>query len=324
MINKLTIFAFFVFAFALSNSTNNVFAQTAKADYLFNNTRAGSIAGAPDLTDIGTNGVNTFAAATVDGLSRTVLQFPISNGLRLAPTMDVVPSDVYTIVLLYKFDEISSSAYKRILDFKNGASENGFYLNNGYLSFYIGSRIAGGTTFLPPGTYNQVVLTRNAAGTVTAYANGVQEFSFDDAATQAAVINSSNALRFFRDNEGSPEHTSGAAARIRLFDTALTAAQVAALDRLPLAPTAAAVTIGGRVADAQESGIGGVRMTLTDSSGTTQTSLTSPFGYYRFAEVRAGETYVLQAVSKRYLFIPQAITVMEDMSNLDFTPQLYK
>ena len=70
-------------------------------------------------------------------------------------------------------------------------------------------------------------------GTVTVYLNGVAEFQFNDASTQLAVIDSNNILRFFRDNEGSgvtTEHAAGSVARIRLYDGALTAAQVANLD----------------------------------------------------------------------------------------------
>jgi hypothetical protein len=252
---------------------------------------------------------------------RTVLQFPVSNGLRLAPVTGVIPNDVYTIVVLFEFDNINTIAYKRILDFKNGTSENGFYLNNRYLSFYIGSQIAGGTMFLQPDTYHQVVLTRNAAGIVTSYVDGVRQFSFDDSTSRAAVIDSNNALRFFRDNEGSNEHISGSAARIRLFDTALTDSEVAALDRFPGPPTAASVTIGGRVSNSIGKGVSRAYVTLTDSNGETRNALTNGFGYYRFADVAAGETYILNVVSKHYLFKPQVIYVTEDESGLNFVAE---
>jgi hypothetical protein len=303
------------------NTAQRIAAQTVKADYRFQNTRASSVGSAPDLIDIGTNGANTFAAETIDGVPRTVLQFPVSNGLRLAQVTGVAPNDVYTIVILFEFDNISNLAYKRILDFKNGTSENGFYLNNRYLSFYIGRQIAGGTMFLAPNTYHQVVLTRNAAGTVTSYVDGVRQFSFDDSTSRAAVIDSNNALRFFRDNKGSNEHSNGSIARIRLFDTALTDFEVAALDRFLAAPTSAQVTIGGRVRNAAGRGVSRALVTLTGSNGETRTALTNGFGYYRFADVAAGDTYVLNVVSKRYQFTAQVISVTEETSELNFVAE---
>ena len=312
MLRKVFIFVFLILTFARINA-----AQSAKADYRFENTRRSSVAGAPDLTDIGPNGSNTFAGATVDGASRTVLQFPVSNGLRLAPTSGVAANDVYTIVMLFEFDNISMTAYKRIADFKNGTSENGFYLNNGYLSFYVGSLIAQGTTFLQPNIYHQIVLTRDAAGIITAYADGVQQFSFNDSALRAGVIDSNDALRFFRDNEGSPEHTSGTVARIRVFDTALSALEVASLDRL-VAPTAASVVLGGRVFNAGGQPVSKAFVTLTGADGAIRTALTNPFGYYRFEAVAVGETYVLSVVSKQYQFAPQVVFVMDEASELNF------
>ena len=320
MLKKITIFVFSILMFALANLTHNVFAQTVKADYRFQNSRSSTIAGAPDLTDIGP-GANTFVTATVDGSPRAVLQFPEGNGLRLAPTTGVVPNDVYTIVVLFEFDTTGAgTAYKRVLDFKNGTSDSGLYILSGNLSFFPGFT---GTTLLAPNTYYQVVLTRDAAGIVTGYVDGVQQFTFSDT-SQIAVIDSSNALRFFRDNEsGGPsgEHSGGSVARIRLFDTALTAAQVAALDRIAAPPTAASVTIGGRISAGGRRGVSGAVVSLTDQNGNTRTVVTNLFGYYQFEEVAAGETYIFNVSSKQYQFAPQVVSINEDMSDLDFTAQ---
>lgn len=67
-------------------------------------------------------------------------------------------------------------------------------------------------------------------------------------------------------------------------------------------PTAATVSISGRVTSITGRGIRNVRLTLTDSSGQTRTATTTSFGYYRFDDVRAGETYILSAVGKRFSF----------------------
>lgn len=85
-------------------------------------------------------------------------------------------------------------------------------------------------------------------------------------------------------------------------------------------PTAAAVTIGGRVL-AGRRGVARARVTLTGINGETRTALTNPFGYYRFEAVGAGETYVFNVHSKRYSFNPLIVTLTEELTNLDFTAQ---
>jgi len=57
---------------------------------------------------------------------------------------------------------------------------------------------------------------------------------------------------------------------------------------------------------------------LTDAFGNTRTARTSTFGYYRFDEVEAGQTYIFNVRSKRYQFAPQVVTVTEDLTELNF------
>lgn len=85
-----------------------------------------------------------------------------------------------------------------------------------------------------------------------------------------------------------------------------------------LAPTAASVTVGGRVTTPDGRGLRGARVELTDSNGNTRTAMTTTFGYYRFYDVEAGETYVVSVSSKKYKFAPQVISVTEDLTELNF------
>ena len=86
-----------------------------------------------------------------------------------------------------------------------------------------------------------------------------------------------------------------------------------------LAPTAASVAIGGRALDGNR-GIGGVRVTLTNSAGETRSTQTSSFGFYRFDDIPVGATYIISAASKRYIFRnpAQVILVNEELTNIDF------
>lgn len=76
--------------------------------------------------------------------------------------------------------------------------------------------------------------------------------------------------------------------------------------------TAANVSVGGRITDANGNGLSSVRVSLTNDAGEVRTVITNPFGFYNFADVAAGETYIVSASHKRYQFTSQVITVMEE------------
>jgi hypothetical protein len=92
----------------------------------------------------------------------------------------------------------------------------------------------------------------------------------------------------------------------------------------PLAPTAASVTVSGRVLTLDGSGLRNARIVLIDMRGNIRTTLSGAFGYYRFSAVEAGQTYIFTIVSKRYEFASQVLPVTEEIENLDFTPQLQR
>ncbi|MBC7796448.1 MAG: carboxypeptidase regulatory-like domain-containing protein [Pyrinomonadaceae bacterium] len=85
--------------------------------------------------------------------------------------------------------------------------------------------------------------------------------------------------------------------------------------------TASTVAIGGKVTNAKGRGIANVRLTLTSSDGAVRQTVTNAFGVYRFVEVRAGETYLIEARAKRFQFSDstQSVSVTEDLSNINFT-----
>lgn len=90
-----------------------------------------------------------------------------------------------------------------------------------------------------------------------------------------------------------------------------------------LIPTAAAVTVSGRVMTQAGRGINGVRLSLTDSQGNVRTATTTSFGYYRFDNVMAGETVILTARAKRFTFNQSSIvrTTNDSISNADFVSE---
>ena len=73
-----------VAALATAFVATPVSAATLKADYQFQDTRASSVSGAPELSDlVGLGGPNTFITESVSGAPRRVLAFP--EGERARP-----------------------------------------------------------------------------------------------------------------------------------------------------------------------------------------------------------------------------------------------
>ncbi|MET0752074.1 MAG: reprolysin-like metallopeptidase [Pyrinomonadaceae bacterium] len=85
------------------------------------------------------------------------------------------------------------------------------------------------------------------------------------------------------------------------------------------APTAAAVSVAGRVLVGKGTGLRNAVVILTDLSGNSRSAISSSFGYYRFDDVSIGETYFISVKSKRYSFETQTLFVTEDVENLNFT-----
>jgi hypothetical protein len=87
-----------------------------------------------------------------------------------------------------------------------------------------------------------------------------------------------------------------------------------------LAPTAANAVVGGRILTASGLGIRNVQVTILFPNGELRTTLSSSFGYYRFADIPVGALYVIAVSAKKYTFTEssQARQVMDDLTDVDF------
>ncbi|MGC2239005.1 MAG: carboxypeptidase-like regulatory domain-containing protein [Pyrinomonadaceae bacterium] len=85
--------------------------------------------------------------------------------------------------------------------------------------------------------------------------------------------------------------------------------------------SSASVAVGGRVTTAKGSGIGKVKVTMTDPSGTVRMAITNPFGYYRFEGVEVGANYIITASGKGYTFDNPTVVhfASEDFDGINFT-----
>jgi Concanavalin A-like lectin/glucanases superfamily len=200
-------------------------APVLRADYRFQHTLASSRAGARALTKTGP-GTLTFATETVDGVPRTVVQFPDGTGLQLAQVSTVIPHNRYTMVVLMRLDEVAG--YQRIINLARNASDGGLYVNDGVLEFF--PLDPAPSASIAADQWVQVVLTRSSGGRLRGYVDGVMQFDFPS--TTRGKISDADFLWFFRDDTNH-EESSGAVARIRLYDRPLGPVAVADLNRLP-------------------------------------------------------------------------------------------
>lgn len=80
------------------------------------------------------------------------------------------------------------------------------------------------------------------------------------------------------------------------------------------------VELGGQVRVSNGPGIRNVVVTLTEQNGSTRTTVTSGFGYYRFNGLVPGQTVTIRVQAKHYNFANpvQTVNVSIDAEDLDF------
>jgi subtilisin-like proprotein convertase family protein len=88
-----------------------------------------------------------------------------------------------------------------------------------------------------------------------------------------------------------------------------------------IAVTAANAAVGGRVTNANGIGIPQAIVTLTGLDGRVYSARTNPFGYYRINNVPVGENFVAAVNRKGYAFGTQIVTVLDNLTDLDFTAE---
>lgn len=96
-------------------------------------------------------------------------------------------------------------------------------------------------------------------------------------------------------------------------------------DEVQTVPTAAEVSVGGRITTADGRGIRNIRVTVSggDLAGP-RSAITSAFGYWQVEGLTAGQSYVVSVGAKRYLFDPPArlVSPTDSMADVDFVGTL--
>jgi hypothetical protein len=203
------------------------------ATYLFADTFAAQQGGVAALTPVDPLSVSGFGNSIVFGNNRTVYTFngsasPATNqGGLLFDTTGLISSNVYSVEMVFSLQ--NATGWRRVLDSQDRASDNGLYVDpSSHLDIF---PVAGSATTFTPNTYYDVFLTVNA-GQVDGYVGTSHEIN-----TSTSVMNvSTNYLGLFLDNTasgGQGEYSPGNIALFRVFNNALTAGDIAAIDANP-------------------------------------------------------------------------------------------
>lgn len=129
-------------------------------------------------------------------------------------------------------------------------------------------------------------------------------------AVSSAERGNTTGLLFKSSNGFVPANTRSM--EIRLFMTQRSGDNDGYADNLDFrfsAPTAAPVSISGRVVNTYGQGIKGAMIEMIDGRGQTVATIANSFGYFRFSGIEAGQSIVLTVRSKRYIFDPSSIFV---------------
>lgn len=197
-------------------------------EYFFNNNFNGT-SGGGTLTEVlacgaGLGSFGTQTITTSAGFCSYSTAFCFNDGAGLSYPNNSITSQ-YTINLFCKFNTLSG--YTRIIDFSNGASDNGIYLLNNCLNLFPNGTI-GPCPFFNPNLYYLFTFVRDGAtNTISVYVNGTFFSSYVDATNMYRPATITTPIIFFRDDAAVPcEAAPGCIRYASVSSGTLSAAQV--------------------------------------------------------------------------------------------------
>jgi uncharacterized repeat protein (TIGR02543 family) len=215
-------------------------ADSASGTYLFRDTLAPLEGAGNTLVPTFNNGpfVNgSFTDATIDAKvcpgTPTVRgwSFPRYGGLRTPNNAPAVVGGSYTISMIVKFNPMQSG-YSRLIDFSNSTLDTGIYELNGQLSLYPVGEYAPGS--FVDNQFSFVTFTRNAATKLVSVFVGTTPAGTYTDNGNLYVPSAQNVIFLMDNTTGSAnitESSPGVITYLKLIDTPVTAADIAALQQ---------------------------------------------------------------------------------------------
>lgn len=113
--------------------------------------------------------------------------------------------------------------------------------------------------------------------------------------------------------------------RVAVFDMAITSGRLLRIAthgrgmwQISLAPpTAAIVSVSGKVLTATGTAVNRANVVLVDNNGQIRNATTNQFGYYSFKNIEVGSGYTFTVSNKQYRFEPRIVNIDQDLTNFD-------
>ena len=135
----------------------------------------------------------------------------------------------YSIGVIFQYSDVT--AYRKVVDFANQAQEWGLYVvgtpflsPTGFQAFNDLTNPSGGS--VSASTTTTVVMTRDGSGNLNIYQNNSSTPIITLADTQGRFVASSSLRFFLDDNNGGEFSAAGSVDEIRVWNTALSAAEI--------------------------------------------------------------------------------------------------
>ena len=188
------------------------------------------------MDPLGTSG---FTTAVVFGSTRNVYHF---NGLASPPadqgglqfdTTGLIGANNYSVEIVFSLDD-RNNAWRRVTDSLDRTSDNGLYIDpSNHLDVF---PVGGTSDTFTPSTFFDIFVTVDSSDNIVGYFSGVQQFTLNSTVLDVQT----HFLSFFLDNTvggGQGEWSQGNVALIKVFNTALSAGEVARETEDPFAGT---------------------------------------------------------------------------------------
>lgn len=250
----------------------------------------------PALNVLGTGAFNDSALPELSCLSRPVYGFTQNSGVQFDNTAaGGFISNSYSVEMYFEF--LNNSGFKRLIDYKNQTSDFGLYCTAAELQFYDAVTLP--TTAFVANQYVHLVVTREAVSSeVALYVDGALLGSFIDS-TGLGLLDNSNVMNFFQDDlVFGGEARPGNIALLKIYDTAIDAATVAAnfndlkstSNTLSFSPSSSTACLNGNslVFTNTSQSAGAVNYAWTFGDGGTASTASASYSYI------ASGTYTVQ------------------------------
>jgi hypothetical protein len=320
MKNKITPFALFIFAMIISATfDNNVFAQTFPS---LGTASSFSVLAGSSVTNTGptvvTGNVGVSPGSSVTGFPPGVI---VGGSIHVNDAVAVQAQNDLTVA----YNNAASQPCDVTL---SGQDLGGLTLTPGTYCFSSSAQLTGTLILDAQGNPDAVFIFQIGSTLSTASGSSVILINGANACNVFFQVGSAATLGTGSDFRGnilaltSVTLTTGADVNGRVLarNGAVTTDTNTIGGCTASTPTAATVSVSGRVTTSNGRSISGVRLSLTNSQGNVRIATTDSSGYYRFDDVQAGETYILTATGKRYSFSQpvQVLNINEETNQVNF------